>query len=325
MTTPSDKRSRTALVLGAGGLVGEAYEAGVLAGLHEALGWDARSADLIVGTSAGSLVGSLLRCGLSPDDLLAFERNRGLSKTGDEILAKVGALPSGGPSLRLPRRPRMPSPAFMARALRHPWSARAGILCAALPVGRMDTTPYAEKLRLLTGDSWPEKDLWVVAAQLPSGKRVVLGTKGCPPCDVPLAVSASCAIPGVFAPVHIDGRMYVDGGVHSPTNADVLAGKGFDSVIVVSPMSASRPSLRRARVNPMRVFFRALLAAEMRRLRATGAEVIVFQPSAPEQRVMGVNGLDQSRCAKVAQLARETTLKRLERTPLREIADGVAA
>lgn len=317
--------SKTALVLGAGGLVGEAYEAGVLSALYERLGWDAREADLIVGTSAGSLAGTLLRCGISPHDMFAFETNRSMSDQGNALLAKIGDVPSGGPPVRFPRRPRLPSPALFARAMRHPWNSRAGLLCAALPVGRMDTHPYMEKLRFLTGNSWPEKDLWIVAARLPSGKREVFGTKGCPPCDVPLAVSASCAIPGVFAPVHIDGRMYVDGGVHSPTNADVLAGHGIERVVVVSPMSAARPTLRQRRVNPMRMFFRALLAAEVRKLRAEGAEVIVFQPTALEQRVMGMNGLDAGRCARVAQIARDATIARLDRPRLREATDRLAA
>lgn len=325
MSTGPLSNRRTALVLGAGGLVGEAYEAGVLSALHDALDWDARAADLIVGTSAGSLAGTLLRCGLAPKDLFAFETSRSLSAEGNGLLSKIGPMSGGRPSMRFPRRPRIPSPALFARAMRHPWTTRAALLCAALPVGRMDTAPYASKLRMLTGDRWPESDLWIVAARVPSGRRVTFGSEGCPPCDVPLAVSASCAIPGVFAPVNIDGRMYMDGGVHSPTNADLLVDGGFDTVVIVSPMSATRPSLRNARVNPIRIFFRALLAAEVRRLRATGAEVVVFQPTAAEQRVMGVNGLDQGRCARVAELARETTLTRLDGPHLRDVGDRLAA
>jgi NTE family protein len=209
--------------------------------------------------------------------------------------------------------------------MRHPWGSRAGLLCAALPVGRMDTAPYAAKLRLLTGDGWPQERLWIVAAKLPAGKRVVFGAPSCPACDVAEAVSASCAIPGIFAPVHIDGSTYVDGGVHSPTNADVVASERFDTIVVVSPMSASRPSLRAIRVSPPRMFFRALLAAEVRKLRASGATVIVIQPGAEEQRVMGLNGLDPSRCARAANAAREAMLARLDRPRLRRAAERLAA
>jgi NTE family protein len=323
MLTLSDRRTKTGLVLGAGGLVGEAYEAGVLAALQDDLRWDARTADLIVGTSAGSIVGSLLRCGLSPKDMYAFEANRPMSARGTRLLAT--ALPPDIPTLRFPRRPRVPSASMIARAMRHPWGSRAALLCAALPTGRIDATPFTDKLRVLTGESWPEKDLWIVAAKLPFGERVVFGTRGCPPCDVADAAGASCAVPGVFAPVHIDGRLYVDGGVHSPTNVDVLVDEPLDTVVVVSPMSASRPSLRNRRVNPMRLFFRALLVSEVRRLRAQGTAVIVFQPGADAQRVMGINGFDSGRCARVAEVAYEQTIARLARPRMRDAAAALAA
>jgi NTE family protein len=189
----------------------------------------------------------------------------------------------------------------------------------------MDTSPYADRLRILTGDAWPDQKLWIVAAKLPTGRRVVFGTPSCPPCDVPLAVSASCAIPGIFAPVQIDGSTYVDGGVHSPTNADLVMREDVDTVVVISPMSATRPSIRGIRVSPMRMFFRALLATEVRRLRAAGKRVVVVQPGVAEQRIMGMNGLDPSRCARVAQVARESVLERLERPRLREATARLAA
>ena len=72
MTSPAEGSPRIGLVLGAGGTVGCAYHAGVLAGLQHHTGWDARDAVSIVGTSAGSLVGALLRVGLGPDDLVAL-------------------------------------------------------------------------------------------------------------------------------------------------------------------------------------------------------------------------------------------------------------
>jgi NTE family protein len=322
MLTLSDKRTRTALVLGAGGIVGEAYEAGALTAMHESLGWDPATADLIVGTSAGSLVGTLLRCGLAVKDLYAYETNRPVSPPAKRLLASIVA---DWPAPRMPGRPHFPSRSLLLRAMRHPWGSRAGLVCAALPVGRMDTSPYADRLRILTGDAWPDQKLWIVAAKLPTGRRVVFGTPSCPPCDVPLAVSASCAIPGIFAPVQIDGSTYVDGGVHSPTNADLVMREDVDTVVVISPMSATRPSIRRIRVSPMRMFCRALLATEVRRLRAAGKRVVVVQPGVAEQRIMGVNGLDPSRCARVAQVARESVLERLERPRLREATARFAA
>ena len=85
--------ARIGLVLGAGGVVGHAFHAGVLAALQEETGWDARRADLIVGTSAGSGVAALLRAGLSPADLLARATDSALSADGARLAARAGAPP----------------------------------------------------------------------------------------------------------------------------------------------------------------------------------------------------------------------------------------
>ena len=128
-----------------------------------------------------------------------------------------------------------------------------------------------------------------------------------------MAVAASCAIPGFFAPVEIDGVRYVDGGAHSPTNADVVAGLGLDLVVVSSPMSAAGRGIRVAADVAVRRYSRTLLDAEAVRVRRSGTPVIAFQPTADDQRVMGLNAMDPSRRAAVARAARESTLRRLER------------
>lgn len=303
-------RGRTAVVLGAGALTGGAYEAGVLAALHDETGFDARDADLIVGTSIGSLMGTLLRCGLSAPDLYAYRTSEAVSKSGSALFARLGDAPSDVPNM-LPR-PRwpVPPPRVLMRAVVHPFRSRAAFLTAALPVGRLPSNALSDPLRRLTGTSWPAKEFWAVAAQLPSGKRVVFGADGCPSCDVPDAVSASCAVPGYIAPVLIDGRLYVDGGVHSPTNADLLADSGCDTVVVVSPMSSARHVIR---TNPVRRYCSVLLGAEVRKLRKDGARVIVFQPGIAEQRAMGLNAFDDARCPAVARAAYEAARVRLGR------------
>ena len=298
---------RTAVVLGAGALTGGAYEAGVLAALQDGAGFDARDAELIVGTSIGSLVGSLLRCGISPRDLYAYRTSGNVSMGAQRMFAKMGEPP--GVSNALPRAhwPVLP-PRVLMRAVRHPLRSRAAFLTALLPTGRYPTDGFAETLRRLTRASWPEQGLWAVSARLPSGTRVVFGSDGCPSCDVADAVSASCAVPGYFAPVAIDGRLYVDGGVHSPTNADVVENGSFDTVVVVSPMSSARHVIR---TNPVRRYCRVLLGAEVRKLRRAGARVLVFQPGAAEQRAMGINAFDDARCPAVAEAAYEAAISRL--------------
>lgn len=308
---------RTAVVLGGGGLTGQAYEAGALAALQETTGFDARSADLIVGTSAGSQVGAGLRFGLSATDLKAFIANEPLSPHGKAIIDRIGEVPEVPQPFPRPRF-RVPSPRLIGGAVLHPWRSRHRVLTALLPTGTLDTQPYEDVLRRFTGTQWCDDGLWIVGAKLPTCERVVFGRDDGPECDVARAVSASCCIPGVFAPVRIGDDTYIDGGVHSPTNADLVAGEGFEEVIVVSPMSASALALRTGRVNPMRLYCRALLGGEVRKVRRTGGRVRVFQPGIESQGVMGINALDEGRCAAVAKAAYEETVDRCERWNLVE-------
>lgn len=315
---------RTGLVLGGGGLVGAAYEAGVLAALQETSGWDARTADIVLGTSAGSHTGALLRLGFGASDLLASQTGEPLSPEGQLLSAKLDPLPQVPTELLRPRF-RMPTRPLLIRAARHPWRTRAGLLAAAVPTGPFRSSAYADTLRRLAGPMWPTDPFWVIAAHLPLGERVVFGREGSPDCDVPAAIAASCAVPGLFVPVEICGERYVDGGIHSPTNADLLEAEGCDTVVIVSPMSVGREAIRRRRLNPARLLSRALLGAEVRRLRRAGVEVIVFQPGISDLRAMGLNALDPSRCADVARAARDAVRARLQRTSFGGAAEQLAA
>ena len=106
-----------------------------------------------------------------------------------------------------------------------------------LAPGGTTSSNSSAALRELERPAWPEPDLWICAVRRRDGRRVVFGRPGSPEAPIHLAVAASCAVPGYFAPVQIGGRSYIDGGVHSPTNAAVLRGAGLDVVIVISPMS----------------------------------------------------------------------------------------
>ena len=126
--------------------------------------------------------------------------------------------------------------AFLAAA-RRPFGVRPGSLLAGLlPAGRTSTEVISRPLGAIFGDAWPDRDLRVCAVRARDARRVVFGTPGAPPVDVGRAVAASCAVPAWFAPVHIGTERYVDGGVHSPTNADVLVPDALDLVVVSSPM-----------------------------------------------------------------------------------------
>ena len=315
--------TRIGLVLGAGGVVGHAFHAGVLAELADATGWDARDAEVVVGTSAGSVVGALLRAGVSPADLAARATGAPLSPQGARLAARAGG-PAPVPS-RPPRRagglPRMASPGTFVRATFPPFRpVRPGALAAAaLPAGRIDTEMVASGLRPLFAAGWPEAALWVCTVRLGTGRRVVFGRPG-PPDGVAVAdaVAASCAIPGYFEPVEIGGTRYVDGGAHSPTNADLLTAHDLDLVIVSSPMSVAGNRLRPSLDLPARRLARLYLGREAGRVRRAGTPVLAFQPVAADLAVMGLNAMDPTRREAVTRQARHSTRRRLARPDVRD-------
>lgn len=314
-TTP-----RVGLVLGAGGVAGGAFHAGVLAALEEATGWDPRLASVVVGTSAGSITGASLRAGLPTADLLARAQDRPLSAEGQRVLRRVG--PVGRPSpLRPTRQARPPAQlaATLARAARRPFAARPwSLLAALLPEGSVSTDMISEGIGGLFPDAWPAAPLWVCAVRLADGRRVVFGRDGARP-PVPDAVAASCAIPGFFRPVVIDGEPYIDGGVHSPTNADLVVDAGsLDLVVVSSPMSRQGRRPRLVADQAVRAWSGALLDAEVLRLRRRRVPVIAFQPDEDVLAEMGLNAMDPARRAAGAGQARESTLRRLARA---DVAD----
>ncbi|NYJ07369.1 patatin-like phospholipase family protein [Petropleomorpha daqingensis] len=297
--------TRVGLVLGGGGVVGQAYHAGVLAVLQHDVGFDARTADLVVGTSAGSITGALLRLGVSPEDLAAWTVKAPLSGDG-EVLAQLAGtdVPELAPfrPLELLSRPaRLPGWHMVRRALSNPLRFRplaAGL--ALLAPGKHDIVAQLAALEELETTTWPERDLWICAVRRRDGRRVVFGRPGSPPAPLHLAVAASCAVPGYFAPVEIGGHGYVDGGVHSPTNAALLRGCGLDLAIVVSPMSGP-PGVVPDLYAATRRYSARLLQREVRALEQTGVRTVVFTPSAAEQKAMGNDMMSRERLDEVIQ------------------------
>ncbi len=305
---------RTGLVLGAGGLVGQAFHLGVLSALHDA-GFDPRTADVLVGSSAGSLVAAGLAGGLSAPDLRAELTGEALSPEGGLIRARrrMSALP---PSRSAAQGRRPLAPGALLAAARRPWAVRPSALMGSLlPAGRIDTEPIARAVRDLHGDAWPDRDLRICVVRARDARRIVFGTPGAPTVDVGTAVAASCAIPAYFAPVQAAGESWVDGGMHSPSNADVLLADHLDLVVVVSPMSMSRRVGRPPMDGGVRMAVRQLLAAEVRRLRRSGSRVVVIQPDRADLAVMGVNPMRADRLDEVARQAAATTTRRLALQP----------
>jgi NTE family protein len=299
---------RVGVVLGGGGLTGTAFHAGVLAALQEA-GIDAREVDLLVGTSAGSTAALLMRQGLTPQDYLCRVTGKPMSAAGQAVLQDLPPLtdPLAGTSAAS-RRP--VAPGLLKAAARRPWTIRPAVVGAALlPAGTRPVDPGAARLRHLF-QRWPDRPLWICAVDLTTGQRVVFGRDAFPP--VADAVSASCAVPGYFAPVSIDGHTYVDGGAYSLVSADLAAHRRLDLVVVSAPLSTA-DLWAAERAHALRLPARLQLDREVARVRRTGAHVVVLHPDATLRRALGSNTMVVGRRAPVARATLEHAREVLSR------------
>lgn len=292
---------RVALVLGAGGIVGQAYQAGALAALEHDLGWDPRTADVIVGSSAGSVTGTLLRLGVRASDLAAWAVEAPLSVEGASV---IDYLDTRRPTftnigLRDWLRPwKFPSAALIGRLARQPFHFHLlAALMTLVPNGRIDISPVAELLDDLAPAAWP-RGLWICAVRRNDGRRVVFGRGRSPHVSLSRAVAASCAIPGVFTPVRAGDIDYIDGGVHSPTNADVLRTEDIDLVVAISPLSAAHGRTRSIDA-PFRWRNHRLLERELAALRARGATIVRVEPGPSSVSAMGLNPMSETRSARI--------------------------
>jgi len=254
------------LVLGGGGVTGVAWEIGVLAGLARA-GLSLADADVVIGTSAGSVVAVHVTSGTDPQLSLA----RQVEGRGQEIAARLGlwtllryvwaAVRSRSPtelSVRIGR--------VALRASTVSEAARREVIASRLPV-----------------QAWPERSLRITAVDALSGEpRILTRDDGVPLVDV---VAASCAVPGVWPTVTIQGRRYMDGGIRSVANADLAAGGA--RVVVLAPMP--RGLSRASAVQP-----------QADALRRGGSQVVVVSPNLAARRAIGRNSLDPARRAPAA-------------------------
>ncbi|MCU1589788.1 MAG: putative esterase of the alpha-beta hydrolase superfamily [Frankiales bacterium] len=309
----------TALVLGAGGLTGQAFHLGVLTALCDASGFDGRAADVVVGTSAGSLVAAALTAGFTAEDQAAMLHGEAPSAQARDRLKALQAQSSSLPQLEQEagavRRGSL-APGVLLAAARRPWAVRPGAVVSGLiPAGRNTTHGISRGISHLHGQDWPGTRLRVCAVRARDARRVVFGTPSAPKVDVGTAVAASCAIPGYFSPVFIEGQPYVDGGAHSPTNADVVRRDEPSLVVISSPMSFGPGGGTRSPDALIRLAVRRYLAREVRLLRRQGATVVVFQPSAHDLAAMGVNPMKLVRGPDIVETAATTVRSRLKARP----------
>jgi NTE family protein len=280
----------TALVLGGGGLTGIGWEAGLLCGLAEA-GVDLTTADLVVGTSAGSVIGAQVASGLlTPEEL--YERQLGdasgesAAKLGTGVLAKYAL-------------------AMLRSRDGAAYRRRVGAFALATPA-----TDGADRRELLAArlvsHEWPRRRLVVTAVDALTGELAAFDREsGAGLVD---AVTASCAVPGVWPPVAVGGRRFVDGGVRSATNADLAA--GYARVVILAPIALGSGLVP----SP---------AAQAARLRDAGARVLLITPSAVARRAFGRNVLDPARRDPAARAGRAQAAEHV--TEAAELWQGAAA
>ncbi len=316
---PASGRTR-GVVLGAGGVLGAAWTIGALTALQDHHDWDPRNADVLLGTSAGSVLAAFLGCGVGVDVLLDHQRGIVSAETPD-LRYDLDRDP-GGSRPPLPR-PGVGSARGMLATALQPWKVTPmGALATVLPKGRGSLAPIGRLVdAVCPPGAWAaHPQTWVVAMDHDSGRRVCFGRDGAPHAGLSDAVMASCAIPGWYTPIAIGGRRYVDGGTCSPTSLDLVSSLGLDEVVVLSPstsLSYDRPSTVGGRVERRirRLATRRLLH-EAQKVAATGTRVTLLGPGAEDLAGMGANLMDARRRQQVLETSVRTSLASLRSSSL---------
>jgi predicted acylesterase/phospholipase RssA len=324
--------SKVALVCAGGGVTGAVYEIGCLRALDELLDHDLADLDLYVGISGGAFVASLLAAGVSPREMYeeAVWPGRGSLGASSAPIFRLG------PTEFLRRAGR--APRVVAEALRtslsgegRDWSDLAWALFELLPAGLMESSGIQEYLHRvfrarLHSDRFADlpRELNVVAVDLDSGEAVPFGRRGHRDVPVSKAVQASTALPGLYRPVRIKGRDYVDGGVRKTAHINLAIQSGADLVICINPIvpylnDTARGALRGHLSNRgvtwvldqvMRIMLHGRMAYGMERYHREHPEVdiLLIQPTRDDIRMFGYNIMRTSARRVVAEHGYRTAL-----------------
>lgn len=277
--------AKRALVLGGGGPVGVAWEFGLIAGLARE-GVRLADADLIAGTSAGSIVGAALAFGRQPEELLA---------TQHEIAE--GPAPRGTTDGAFDLAPLMQQFMKLYTSDAPPQQVRAEIGAFALQAKTAMTEDEwlatFEASETFGAGAWPEKPYMCTAVDAETGEFVTWTKES----GVPLvrAIASSCAVPGIFPPITISGRRYIDGGMRSATNADLAA--GYEKVVIVSVTSGME---RAAALPALAERAKKRMDEELGAITSAGGAYEMLAPDDASRGVMGMNLMDFKRRGEIA-------------------------
>jgi NTE family protein len=278
-------------VLGGGGITGAAYEMATLMSLELATGWSPNSSDVVIGTSSGSFVTSLVR-----SDALTLDS---IVQPGDDRQDVATRIRT-----HLYQRGGSPTVGKWVRHGLTPGIRRPGLTLFLGSPARYQASGLADWVSTQIGETaareWPDEATAIVAYDIAEKERVVFGSASAPAASLADAVAASAAIPLLFRPYQIDGRLYVDGGVASGTHADLVLGHSspLDLVLILAPMAAD---VHRKRALFHEKMFdrvgRRTLEEEKRLIRAAWphADIVTLTPSPSVQNAMRPNPMDAGR------------------------------
>jgi NTE family protein len=312
---------KVGLVLGGGGLIGLGFQAGALKALSER-GVDVTGVDLLMGTSAGSIIASYLASGWEQESFFEYAHGRGHGAIvdPDQQRGEVQRLFLPVWTTASERVRRVIGSGFAMASSRGLWRIRppAAFLRKAFPAGLYSMSETRLRLREDLSEAWPDRALFICAAELYSGKRAAFGAPGAPAAALPDAVMASISVPGVFPAVRIGGLHYVDGGVVSATSLDLAAGAGCDAILCIAPLGYRSdlplPFRHPRSWSPMivrRPFARSL-RREVLAARADGIAVLVMRPYLSDLHEWGTNFMRIHDRAAVAEAARLSAHRMLD-------------
>jgi len=246
LSMASQQRSKTALVLAGGGVTGVVYEIGALRAIDDMLvDYSINDFDIYVGTSAGSLVSSFLANGFSPTEIMQVMDDRHPEIRGIRVNDVFHTNVSG----IIRRASKLPRTVF--QIARDSIARRGNIvlsdiiweLAQVLPAGIYDGQSLERYLRSILSAPGRtnrfdrlQKELYIVATELETGRRAVFGKGGKSIVPISQAVSASSAVPVLYRPVTIFGRDYLDGGMHGNASIDLAIEAGAKLVVCINPL-----------------------------------------------------------------------------------------